>query len=66
MTKLIVNCETGEVIERDLSKAEKDQQKIDETAELAKQAELHTKEAARQAILDKLGLTADDLKTLLG
>lgn len=66
MTKIIVNCETGEVTERELNKAEKDQQKIDEAAQFAKQAELDAKEAARQAVLDKLGLTADDLKTLLG
>ena len=66
MSKLIVNCKTGETTERELNKVEKDQQKIDEAAELAKQAELDAKEAARQAVLDKLGLTADDLKTLLG
>lgn len=66
MSKLIVNCESGETIERELNKAEKDQQKIDEAAQLAKQAELDAKEAARQAVLNKLGLTADDLKTLLG
>ena len=66
MSKLIVNCKTGETTERKLNKVEKDKQKIDEAAELAKQAELDAKEAARQAVLDKLGLTADDLKTLLG
>jgi len=34
MTKLIVNVTTGEEIERALNKAEKDQQAIDEAAEM--------------------------------
>ncbi len=66
MSKLIVNCETGETIERELTKAEKDQQKIDEANYLANKAELEAKEAARQALLDRLGLTADEAKLLLG
>jgi len=66
MTKLIINCETGETVERELNKAEKDQQKIDEAAEKAIQAEAEAKEAQRQAILDRLGLTAEELKALLG
>ena len=66
MTKLIVNCETGEIVERELNKAEKDQQKIDEAIELARQAELKAKETARLAVAERLGLTADELKLLLG
>jgi|688.fasta_scaffold1096387_2 hypothetical protein len=70
MTKLIVNVETGETIERELNKAEKDQQKIDEAdiaaAKAIADAEAEAKVAQRQAILDRLGLTADELKTILG
>jgi len=70
MTKLIVNCETNEVIERELNKAEKDQQKADEAYLAEKQApliaEAEAKAAARQAIADRLGLTADEVKILLG
>jgi hypothetical protein len=66
MSKLIINCETGETVERQLNKAEKDQQKIDEAAALAIQAEIDAKKAERQAIADRLGLTADELKLLLG
>jgi len=70
MSKLIVNCETGETIERELNKAEKDQQKIDEARIMAdqaiKQAEAEAKETAKAAILDRIGLTADELKTILG
>jgi phage terminase Nu1 subunit (DNA packaging protein) len=66
MTKLIVNVETGEETLRELTKAEKDQQKLDEARVKAFELEVEAKEAARQAIADRLGLTADDLKTLLG
>ena len=70
MTKLIINCETGEIIERELNKAEKDQQKADEAALLKRQelekAEAESKEAAKKAILERIGLTADELKTILG
>jgi hypothetical protein len=70
MTKLIVNCETNEVVERELNKAEKDQEKIDNAISLelsnAAKAEAEAKEAARQAILERLGLTVDEAKLLLG
>ena len=68
--KKIINCETGEVIERELNKAEKDQQKIDEANIAAGvafiKAEAETKTTAKQAILDRIGLTADELQTILG
>jgi len=70
MTKLIINCETGETVERELNKAEKDQQKIDEAQIAAEKAEAdaeaQAKETAKAAILDRIGLTADELKTILG
>ena len=70
MSKLIVNCETNEVVERELNKAEKDQEKIDTARNLellnAVKAEAEAKQAAKSAILDRIGLTADELKTILG
>ena len=70
MSKLIVNCETGEAVERDLNKAEKDQLKIDKESSAAEFAEFQAKEAAKEtakaAILDRLGLTANEAKLLLG
>jgi hypothetical protein len=66
MSKLIVNVETGETIERELNKAEKDQQKLDETNIAAIDAEYKAKEIAKSAILDRLGLTADEAQLLLG
>ena len=66
MSKLIVNCETRETVERELNKAEKDQQKIDESAQATQQAEAEAKATAKAALLDKLGITADEAKLLLG
>jgi len=66
MTKLIVNCETGEEILRELTKAEIDQQKIDEAEIAAQQAEVAAKAAQKQAVLDRLGLSAEEAQLLLG
>jgi vacuolar-type H+-ATPase subunit H len=70
MSKLIINCETGEETLRELTKAEKDQQKVDEAsiaaAKAISDAEAEAKETQRQAILDRLGLTADEAKLILG
>ena len=66
MTKLIVNCETGESVEREFNKAEKDQEKIDNTVAKAAEVIADAKETAKAAIADRLGLTADELKLLFG
>jgi hypothetical protein len=42
------------------------QWEANEVERLAKEAESKTKAAAKAAILDRLGLTADELKTILG
>ena len=62
----IVNCETGEEIVRDATAEEIAQIKIDaDNVEIGK-AEAEAKAAQRQAILDRLGLTADEAKLILG
>jgi hypothetical protein len=66
MTKLIVNCETGEEILRELTKAEEDQQKIDEAEIATQQTKAEAREAQRQVILDRLGLTSDEARLILG
>ena len=62
------NVQTGEetITERDETAAEKkSREKLE--ADFAKaQAEAEAKAAARQAIADRLGLTADELQVLLG
>lgn len=65
MTKLIVNCKTGETVERELNKAEKDQQKIDEIAAAEIKARAETKATAKAALLNRLGITAEEASLLL-
>jgi len=68
--KQIINCETGEIVERELSEEEltqeiKDRKETEKTqTEQARQ--LEAKAAARLAILDRLGLNEEEAKLLLG
>ena len=64
----IVNTETGETvdIERDETVVEKKERETAEKEIAAKRADDEAKATARAAILDRLGLTADELKTILG
>ena len=62
----IVDCETGEEIVRDANAEEIAQMEIDATNEATRKAEAEAKATARAAILDRIGLTADELKTILG
>ena len=62
----IVNAETGEEIVRDATADEIAQMQIDAENAMAEKAEADAKIQARQAILDRLGLTADEAKLLLG
>jgi hypothetical protein len=70
LTKLVVDCSTNESQEIELTKAEIDQIKkaaIASQTRLENQlAEATAKETARQAIAERLGLTADELSVLLG
>jgi uncharacterized protein (UPF0371 family) len=62
----IVNCETGEEIVRDASAQEIAQMEINKEADITRKAFEAEKVAAKQTILDRIGLTADELKTILG
>ena len=57
---------TDEVIDREMTAAEFKSYEANEKAELKKQAEADAKAAAKAAILDRIGLTADELQTILG
>jgi hypothetical protein len=69
MTKLIIDCTTGETTERELNAEEIAQQEIDEAnylaSQAAKQAEAETKATAKAALLTQLGITAEQAKLLL-
>lgn len=62
----IHNIETNEIIDREMNDDEFAQYQIDLANAEAKVAEIQAKADARQAILDRLGLTADEAKLLLG
>lgn len=62
----IHNVETGEITEREMNADELAQWEADKAAAEAAKAEAAAKEEARQALLDKLGITADEAKLLLG
>ena len=64
--KTILNCETGEVIERELNAKELAQYEADQAAQAAQAAELAAKAAEKEALLARLGITADEAKLLLG
>ena len=60
------NCETGEEIVRDATAEEIAQIELDTANAKAAKAEAQAKETAKAAILERIGLTADELKTILG
>jgi hypothetical protein len=69
-TRIEVNCTTGEVLEIELTDEEVAQREADaaaaETQRQADEKAAADKAAARAAILDRLGLTADEAAILLG
>ena len=62
----IFNCETQEEIIRDATSAEIAQMAKDKEQSETRKAEAEAKATARAALLEKLGITADELKTILG
>jgi len=62
----IVNATTGEEIIRDANAEELAQMELDAANYAAQKAEAEAKETTKAAILDRIGLTADELKTILG
>jgi hypothetical protein len=60
------NAETGEVIEREMNAEELAQREADKAKATERQEAEAAKAAERQAILDRLGLTAEEAQLLLG
>jgi hypothetical protein len=68
MTKPMVrnhDLSTGEITEREMTDEELAQLQADLVEQALRDAEQASKDAARQAVLDKLGLTADEVTALL-
>ena len=68
ITEKEFNVQTGEetITQRDETAAEKKQREEIEKELAADQAKAEAKATARQAIAERLGLTADELQVLLG
>jgi len=68
-TKLIINCETGEQTEVELTAEEIAQREADakayEAEKKAKDAELAAQAKVKADVLKRLGLTEDEAKALL-
>ena len=62
----IHNVQTDEVIDREMNDAEFAQYEENKALQTATKVEADAKEIAKAAILDRIGLTADELKTILG
>jgi hypothetical protein len=62
----IHNVETDEVIDREMNDAEFAQYEADQAANKAAAAAKAKAEADKAALLARLGLTEDELKTILG
>ena len=69
-TKLIINCETGEQTEVELTAEEIAQREADakayEAEQKAKEAEVAAKAQAKAELLDRLGITAEEAALLVG
>ena len=59
------NTETGEIIDREMNDEEFAQYKADQKAAVDFQTELIAKAAAKAALLEKLGITAEEAVLLL-
>jgi hypothetical protein len=66
MKKLIADCTTGEVYERDFTQEELEQYEKDQVRLATEKAEAETKAQAKVDLLERLGITEDEAKLLLG
>ena len=62
----IHNTQTGELIDREMNDAEFAIWEVQQDNLVIEKTEAITKEANKKAILDRIGLTAEELKTILG
>jgi len=62
----IIDCTTGEEVVRDATAAEIKEIQAKEAKALIEKNEMQSEANQRQAILNRLGLTADEAKLILG
>jgi hypothetical protein len=66
LMKTTHDATTGEIVVREMTSAEIAQYEADVIQAQVRKAEQAAKDAAKQAVLDKLGLSADEVAALLG
>ena len=67
MSKIVEhNVETGEIIKRDMTAEELAQQAADIEAKAQRQANAQAQAVAKAALLERLGITEEEAKLLLG
>lgn len=67
MSEIVIhNCDSGEIITREMTAKEIEQAEKDEQSRLAIIEARIAKENKRKQVLEKLGITADEAKLLLG
>jgi hypothetical protein len=69
MTKPMIrihDISTNEIVDREMTDAEFAQYEAEQAAQASAQAEAEAKASERQAILDRLGITAEEAQLLLG
>jgi hypothetical protein len=66
MKVTIHNVETGEIITREANTEELEQARVDAEAEVLRISEQKAKSDAKVALLERLGITEDEAKLLLG
>jgi hypothetical protein len=64
-TVKIHNAETGEIIEREMNDQELEQWEADKVAATARQQSEATKATEKAALLNRLGITAEEAKLLI-
>jgi len=62
----IHDAQTDQIVDREMTTVEFKQYEKDQKETLNRKAEADAKALAKQVILDRIGLTADELKTILG
>ena len=65
-TVRIHDISTDEVIDREMNDAEFAQYEVDQAAQAILQAEAEAEATAKAALLDRLGITAEEAQLLLG
>jgi hypothetical protein len=63
--KRIYNCETGEIIDREMTDAEFADFQIQEARFESQQAEAEAKATQKAALLERLGISEDEARLLL-